>query len=103
VAFADLDRRAEVSQDVNDRYLDTRARTDDTPRLKELLAPLERPVIRDGKGSRALRPFDDPDRLLLEAISGERFIINGFRNKICKNCCIRAPRNASTIASPLGG
>ena len=58
-----------------------RASTDDTTRLKELLAPLERPVIRDGKRSRALRPFDDQDRLLLEAISRGEFIINCFRNK----------------------
>ena len=79
--IADLHRRAEVSQGVNERYLNALASTDDTTRLKELLAPLERPVIRDGKRSRALRPFDDPDRLLLEAISRGEFIINGFRNK----------------------
>ena len=79
--IADLHRRAEVSQGVNDRYLNALASTDDTTRLKELLAPLERPVVRDGKRSRALRPFDDPDRLLLEAISRGEFIINGFRNK----------------------
>ena len=79
--IADLHRRAEVSQGVNERYLNALASTDDTTRLKELLAPLERPVIRDGKRSRALRPFDDQDRLLLEAISRGEFIINGFRNK----------------------
>ena len=55
--------------------------TDDTTRLKELLAPLERAVIRDGKRSRALRPFDDPDALLWEAICRGEFINNGFRNK----------------------
>src|SRR5262252_5639468 len=50
-------------------------------RLQELLAPLERPVIQEGKRSRALRPFDDQDRLLLEAIIRGEFVINGFRNK----------------------
>ena len=55
--IADLHRRAEVSQGVNDRYLNALASTDDTTRLKELLALLERPVIRDGKRSRALRTF----------------------------------------------
>jgi len=79
--IADLHRRAEVSQGVNDRYLNALASTDDTTRLKELLAPLERPVIKEGKRSRALRPFDDQDRLLLEAISRGEFVINGFRNK----------------------
>jgi hypothetical protein len=83
--IADLHRRAEVSQGVNDRYLNALASTDDTTRLKELLAPLERPVIKEGKRSRALRPFDDRDRLLLEAISRGEFIINGFRNKDLQN------------------
>jgi len=42
-------------------------------------------VIRDGKRSRVLRPFDDQDRLLLEALSRGEFIINGFRNKDLQN------------------
>jgi hypothetical protein len=79
--IADLHRRAEVSQKVNDRYLDALASTDDSTSLKELLGPLERPVIGTGKRSRALRPFDDQDRLLLEAISRGEFMINGLRNK----------------------
>jgi hypothetical protein len=79
--IADLHRRAEVSQKVNDRYLDALASTDDSTRLKELLGPLERPVIDMGKRSRALHPFDDQDRLLLEAISRGEFMINGLRNK----------------------
>lgn len=79
--IADLHRRAEVSQQVNNRYLNALASTDDSTRLKELLGPLERPVITTGKRSRALHPFDDEDRLLLETISRGEFIINGFRNK----------------------
>ena len=57
----DLHRRAEVPQGVNERYLNTLASADDTTHLRELLTPLERPVIRDGKQSRALRPFDNQD------------------------------------------
>jgi hypothetical protein len=79
--IADLHRRAEVSQKVNDRYLDALASTDDSTSLKELLGPLERPVISTGRRSRALRPFDDQDLLLLEAIGRGEFMINGFRNK----------------------
>jgi hypothetical protein len=79
--IADLHRRAEVSQAVNNRYLNALASTDDSTRLKELLAPLESPVVRTGKRSRALRPFEDHDRLLLQVISRGEFIINGFRNK----------------------
>ena len=79
--IADLHRRAEVSQQVNNRYLDALAGTDDSTRLKELIGPLERPVIGTATRSRALHPFDDQDRLLLEAISRGEFTINGFRNK----------------------
>ena len=79
--IADLHRRAEVSQSVNDRYLNALASADDTISLKELLGPLEHSVSSAGKRSRALRPFDDQDRLLLVAISRGEFMINGFRNK----------------------
>jgi hypothetical protein len=51
------------------------------PRLKELLSPLERPVMANGARSRALHPFNDHDQLLLEAISRGEFMINGFRNR----------------------
>jgi len=79
--IADLHRRAEVSQQVNNRYLNALASTDDSTRLKDLLSPLERPVTVSGTRSRALHPFNDHDRLLLEAISRGEFMINGFRNK----------------------
>jgi hypothetical protein len=78
--IADLHRRAEVSQAVNDRYLNALASTEDTSRLKELLAPLERSGSPTGR-SRALRPFDDHDRLWLAAIGRGEFITHGFRNK----------------------
>jgi len=79
--IADLHRRAEVSQKANDRYLDALASVDDSTTLRELIRPLERPVLYDGKRSRALHPFDDQDRALLVAISRGEFTINGFRNK----------------------
>ena len=79
--IADLYHRAEVSQKVNTRYLNALASVDDSTSLLELIGPLERPVMRDGKRSRALHPFDEEDRSLLAAIGGGEFIINGFRNK----------------------
>jgi len=66
---------------VNTRYLNALAGVDDSTSLLELIGPLEHPVMRDGKRSRALHPFDEEDRSLLAAIGGGEFIINGFRNK----------------------
>ena len=79
--IADLYHRAEVSQKVNIRYLNALASVDDSTSLRELIGPLEHPVICHGKRSRALHPFDEEDQSLLAAISGGEFLINGFRNK----------------------
>jgi hypothetical protein len=79
--IADLHRRAEVSQKANDRYLDALASVDDSASLRELVGPIEKPVAWNGKRVRALHPFDEQDRLLLETISRGEFMINGLRNK----------------------
>ena len=79
--IADLHRRAEVSQKANERYLDALASVDDSASLRELVDPLEKPVLWNGKRIRALHPFDDHDRLLLESVSRGEFLINGLRNR----------------------
>jgi len=40
--LADLHRRAEVSQQINERYLDALASVDDSARVREILEPLEK-------------------------------------------------------------
>ena len=79
--IADLYRRAEVSQKANDRYLDALASVDDSTTLHELIRPIEKPVTWQGKRVRALHPFEDQDRLLLQAVGRGEFTINGLRNK----------------------
>jgi hypothetical protein len=79
--IADLHRRAEVSQKANERYLDALASVDDSTSLRELVGRVQKPVTWNGKRVRALRPFDDQDRLMLETISRGEFVINGLRNK----------------------
>src|SRR6266699_1736482 len=79
--IADWHRRAEVSQKANERYLNALASVDDSASLRELIGPIEKPVSWKGKRVRALHPFEDRDRLLLEAISRGEFLINGLRNK----------------------
>lgn len=79
--IADLHRRAEVSHNANERYLNALANVDGSARLRELIGPLEKPTSWNGKRVRALHPFGEQDRLLLEAISRGEFLINGLRNK----------------------
>lgn len=77
---ADLHRRAEVSQQTNNRLIDALASVDDSRRLEELIADIQKPVNWQGRRLRALRPLGD-DRPLLEAINHGDFLLNGFRNR----------------------
>lgn len=78
--IADLHRRAEVSQQTNDRLINTLASVDDSQRLEELIAKIQQTVKWQGRRVRALRPLGD-DRPLLEAINHGDFLLNGFRNR----------------------
>jgi hypothetical protein len=78
---ADLQRRAEVSQAANERYLESLAAVEAATPLGELAAPLCRPVRWKGKRVRALNPLASEDAALLEAVNRGEFAINGFRNR----------------------
>jgi hypothetical protein len=78
---ADLHRRAEICQKINARYLDAFAVVDTDTSLEELIATIQRPILNGKKRHRALRPFGEPDVLLLEAISRGEFLIQGLRNR----------------------
>ena len=78
--IADLHRRAEVSQQVTERYADALAGVDDTRRLGELTETLERSTQWKGRAVRGLRVLGEDNRLLLAVSRGE-FNLNGFRNR----------------------
>lgn len=79
--IADLHRRTEVSQKATERYLDAFAHADTTTVVKELLDRVQHPLGQGGKRVRALRPFQDQDRRLLEIVGRGEFTVHGFRNK----------------------
>ena len=79
--IADLHRRAEIGQKINERYLNALAVVDTDTSLEELIANIQRPVFRKQKRNRALQPFSEPDVTLLEAISRGDFFIQGLRNR----------------------
>jgi hypothetical protein len=81
---ADIQRRAQVSQAANNRYLSSLAAVEHTQPLKEVLEPLGRRVTEPGTGGRKLRalaPLVGPDAALLEVISRPEFQVNGLRNR----------------------
>lgn len=79
-SVADLYRRAEISQKTNERVLNALAQVDDSRRVEELTAALQKPARLNGRRVRALRPWGD-DHALLAAINHGDFLIRGLRNR----------------------
>jgi hypothetical protein len=84
-SVADLYRRAEVSQRVNERYLASMATVKETRTLKELVEPLCERATEPGKKNprkvRALNPWSQEDAALLLAISDPKWMVTGIRNR----------------------
>jgi hypothetical protein len=78
---ADLQRRAQVSQAANERYLEALASVDDGATLEERLRSVTAPATWRGQRVRALQPFAAADMALLAAVSRGEFTINGLRNR----------------------
>jgi hypothetical protein len=77
---ADAPLRAQVSQEVNNRFMEQMATcTDETP-ARELLKPYCKPKKKDGHRVRAMDPTGK-DLDLLQAISDPAFTIAGIDNK----------------------
>jgi len=89
--LADLHRRGEVSQKVNERYLDALASVDDTTRLQEILGPMEKRKQWKGRPARALHPFSSEDGTLLEIISRGEFMIRGISNRDVRQRLFASP------------
>ena len=79
--IADLHRRAQVSQQSNERYLDALASLDTHESTRKLVAPMCRAVVWKGHRVRGIRPWSSEDHDLLETISRGEFVVNGMRNR----------------------
>ena len=78
--IADLHRRAQISQQANNRYLDSFACVDTTVPLGKFFQKLSQSVTWKGQRIRALRPTAEADLSLLAAVNNGKFCLNGFRN-----------------------
>ena len=79
--IADLNRRAECSQASNERYLEALASLNTDQPVRQHVEPICRPKTWQGRRVRALRPWSEPDRSLLEAVNDGAFCINGLRHR----------------------
>jgi hypothetical protein len=78
---ADMHRRAQISQQSNDRYADALASLDTSTPIGQLAAKVCRPARKNGTRYRALRPWSEHDQKLLESISDATLAVEGFRNR----------------------
>ena len=96
--LADLHRRGEVSQKVNERYLEALASVDDSTRLQEILGPIEKRKRCKGRSIRALHPFSAEDGNLLEIINRGEFMIRGISNQDVRSHLFSSPAANPTEA-----
>ncbi|HNS20582.1 MAG TPA: hypothetical protein PKH24_08790 [Sedimentisphaerales bacterium] len=78
---ADTQRRAEICQGVNDRYLEALASLDSEVPLKQLVASVCRPTRWKRRPVRALQPWSVLDQELLEVVGRGEYTLQGFRNR----------------------
>lgn len=79
--IADLHRRAQVSQQANESYLDALAAKESESTLADLFDAVSEPRRAQGRRVRALRLNDPGDVALLEALAHGEFALAGFGNK----------------------
>jgi len=87
---ADIALRAQVSQEVNHRFMDQLATCSDEKPARELFDAVCRPRKKDGRRVRAL-DLTGKDRALLQAISDPAFSISGITNKALRAKLHRQP------------
>jgi hypothetical protein len=79
---ADMPRRAEVAEAANKRLAESLASVAEPETLGDLLMPLGRPVLKEGRRlARPLNPLTGADGEVLRTLAQGEYLINGFRNR----------------------
>jgi hypothetical protein len=79
--LADIARRVEVSRAANQRYLEALSVVKRPAPTQEVLDPVSRRVVKEGRAYRALRPITEEEAALFEAVLKGEHLVQGFRNK----------------------
>ena len=80
-AVADLDRRVEISRAANERYLEALAVVQEPSPARELLDPVSRPVTKENRPYRALRPVSREEAAVFAVVLNGQFLLKGFTNR----------------------
>jgi hypothetical protein len=79
--LADIARRVEVSRAANQRYLEALSVVNKPAPTQEVLDPVSRPIIKDNRRYRGLRPITPDDASLFQAVLRGEHLLKGFRNR----------------------
>lgn len=82
---SDLHRRSQISQQCNERYLESLAAVDTPIPLQDLAGKVCQPTLWQGRRVRALAPLGEADGALLGAVVRGEFALHGFRNRDLRN------------------
>lgn len=99
---ADTYRRAELSQQANERYLAALAAATEPVSLGVLGAPLGRRVRFHGQPARALNPLAPSDAALLAAVAQGEFVLTGCRNRDLRRRLFRTPADGREARRQAG-
>jgi hypothetical protein len=80
-SVADTARRADISRAANERYLEALAVVGEPSPAHQLLDPVSRRVIREGRPYRGLRPIQPEEVRMLSILLDGTFLLQGFRNE----------------------
>jgi hypothetical protein len=80
-SVADISRRAELGLAANGRYLEALGVVGEPSPTRFLLDPVSKPVVRQGRGYRPLRPIAPEEAGLFALLLDGQFVLQGFRNK----------------------
>jgi len=91
-AVADLDRRVEISRAANARYLEALAVVQEPSPARALLDAVSRPVTKEKRPYRALRPVSPQEAAVFAAVLSGSFLLKGFTNRDLRQRLGMAPR-----------
>lgn len=90
-SVADIARRAQVSRDANQRYLQALSVLGDTTATHRVLDPISRSVKKDGHPHRGLRPVHPEDAALFQAVLRGEHLLHGLTNRRIQEACFDRP------------
>src|SRR5262245_4505908 len=79
--LADIARRVEVSRAANQRYLEALSVVNKPAPTQNVLDPVSRPIVKQNRRYRGLRPITPDDASLFQAVLRGEHLLKGFRNR----------------------